>query len=205
MNSPATKTKPATNNLSAQLKQIGLRAVPARSGRLSGARHQERAGRLGNSSSNSPQAETDERSAAAWNGGCASPASKRFKPMADFDWNWPTKIERDVIERALHARLSDRISQSGSGRPQRPRQDDDRAEHLPCGRAGRALGACSVPPPRCWKTCIARSPEGPPPQAAQLCQRRTCYASTKSAICPSTTKPPTCSMKSSIAATSASR
>jgi len=26
---------------------------------------------------------------------------KRFKPMADFDWSWPTKIERDIIERAL--------------------------------------------------------------------------------------------------------
>jgi DNA replication protein DnaC len=25
----------------------------------------------------------------------------KFKPMADFDWNWPRKIERDVIERAL--------------------------------------------------------------------------------------------------------
>jgi DNA replication protein DnaC len=25
----------------------------------------------------------------------------RFKPIADFDWNWPKKIERDVIERAL--------------------------------------------------------------------------------------------------------
>jgi DNA replication protein DnaC len=26
---------------------------------------------------------------------------KSFKPMADFDWAWPSKIERDVIERAL--------------------------------------------------------------------------------------------------------
>jgi DNA replication protein DnaC len=26
---------------------------------------------------------------------------KRFKPIADFDWSWPTRIERDVIERAL--------------------------------------------------------------------------------------------------------
>jgi DNA replication protein DnaC len=26
---------------------------------------------------------------------------KSFKPMADFDWAWPAKIERDVIERAL--------------------------------------------------------------------------------------------------------
>jgi DNA replication protein DnaC len=25
----------------------------------------------------------------------------RFKPMADFDWNWPKKIDRDLIERAF--------------------------------------------------------------------------------------------------------
>ena len=25
----------------------------------------------------------------------------RFKPIADFDWNWPTKIDRPLIERAL--------------------------------------------------------------------------------------------------------
>jgi len=25
----------------------------------------------------------------------------RFKPMADFDWNWPQKLDRDLIERAL--------------------------------------------------------------------------------------------------------
>jgi len=25
----------------------------------------------------------------------------RFKPLADFDWNWPKRIERDLIERAL--------------------------------------------------------------------------------------------------------
>ena len=26
---------------------------------------------------------------------------KSFKPMADYEWTWPTKIEREVIERAL--------------------------------------------------------------------------------------------------------
>jgi len=26
---------------------------------------------------------------------------KRFKPMAGYEWSWPTKIEREVIERAL--------------------------------------------------------------------------------------------------------
>ncbi|MFO7592075.1 MAG: ATP-binding protein [Acidimicrobiia bacterium] len=25
----------------------------------------------------------------------------RFKPIADFDWNWPKKIDREIIERAL--------------------------------------------------------------------------------------------------------
>ena len=32
---------------------------------------------------------------------------KSFKPMADFDWSWPTKIERDVIERALTLHFMD--------------------------------------------------------------------------------------------------
>jgi DNA replication protein DnaC len=26
---------------------------------------------------------------------------RKFKPLADFEWTWPTSIERDVIERAL--------------------------------------------------------------------------------------------------------
>jgi len=26
---------------------------------------------------------------------------RSFKPMADFDWTWPKKIDREVIERAL--------------------------------------------------------------------------------------------------------
>jgi DNA replication protein DnaC len=29
----------------------------------------------------------------------------RFKPIAEFDWNWPTKIDRPVIERALEGEL----------------------------------------------------------------------------------------------------
>lgn len=26
----------------------------------------------------------------------------RFKPMADFDWTWPTRIDRDLVESSLH-------------------------------------------------------------------------------------------------------
>ena len=29
----------------------------------------------------------------------------RFKPIAEFDWNWPTKIDRSIIERALSGEL----------------------------------------------------------------------------------------------------
>lgn len=29
----------------------------------------------------------------------------RFKPMADFDWNWPKKLDRQAIERALSGQL----------------------------------------------------------------------------------------------------
>jgi DNA replication protein DnaC len=29
----------------------------------------------------------------------------RFKPVADFDWNWPTKIDRPALERALSGEL----------------------------------------------------------------------------------------------------
>ena len=47
------------------------------------------------------QAEIAERSRRSLERRLRLSGIKRFKPMADFDWSWPTKIERDVIERAL--------------------------------------------------------------------------------------------------------
>jgi DNA replication protein DnaC len=47
---------------------------------------------------------------------------KKLKPMADFDWNWPKKIERDVVERSLtldflkEARNLILIGQNGLGK-----------------------------------------------------------------------------------------
>lgn len=32
----------------------------------------------------------------------------RFKPMADFDWNWPTKIDRPAVERVLNLSFIER-------------------------------------------------------------------------------------------------
>lgn len=33
---------------------------------------------------------------------------RTFKPMLDFDWNWPSKIERDLVERALDLQFVER-------------------------------------------------------------------------------------------------
>ena len=98
---PVVKTTMTpSNSLSSQLRQIGLCAIPADLDDF-----------LARATKNrwSPQqlieqlvrAEIDERSRRSMERRLRYSGIKGFKPMADFDWNWPTKIERDVIERAL--------------------------------------------------------------------------------------------------------
>jgi len=47
------------------------------------------------------QAEAEERSRRSLETRLRVSGIKKFKPMADYEWTWPTKIDRDVIERAL--------------------------------------------------------------------------------------------------------
>jgi len=99
MSSPATTIHPM-NNLTSQLKQIGLRAVAADLDDFLA-----RATR----SHWSPlmlleqlaQAEAEDRSRLSMERRLRVSGIKSFKPMADYEWNWPTKIERDIVERAL--------------------------------------------------------------------------------------------------------
>lgn len=97
MNSPKITTN---NDLNSRLAQIGLRATAAGlddlvaragKGRWSATQFLEELVR----------AESEERRAR--NLACRLAAARlgRFKPMADFDWNWPKKIDRPLIERAL--------------------------------------------------------------------------------------------------------
>jgi DNA replication protein DnaC len=88
------------NNLALQLQQIGLRALPpnlddflarAMKGRWSPHVLLEQLA----------QAEAEERSRRSLERRLRVSGIKSFKPMADYDWTWPSKIERDVIERAL--------------------------------------------------------------------------------------------------------
>ena len=99
MNSHTITNAPATD-LAAQLSQIGLRALPAdlddflaraTKGRWSPHQLLEQMA----------QAETAERARRSLERRLRLSGIKRFKAMADFDWSWPTQIERGVIERAL--------------------------------------------------------------------------------------------------------
>jgi DNA replication protein DnaC len=88
------------NSLPAYLTQIGLRALP---GQLDDFLAQATKARW------SPrqlieqlvQAEAAERARRSLERRLRLSGIKGFKPMADFEWNWPTKIERGVIERIL--------------------------------------------------------------------------------------------------------
>jgi DNA replication protein DnaC len=102
MNSPALRTKMTnpSSSLSAQLQQMGLRAIPAglddfvsraTKARWSPYQILEQLA----------QEEIAERSRRSLERRLRLSGIKRFKPMADFEWSWPSKIERDVIERAF--------------------------------------------------------------------------------------------------------
>jgi DNA replication protein DnaC len=99
MSSPISTVSPR-NDLPAQLRLIGLRTIPANLddflARATKARW-------------SPhmlleqlaQEETQDRSRRSLERRLRVSGIKRFKPMTDFEWDWPTKIEREVLERAL--------------------------------------------------------------------------------------------------------
>lgn len=99
MNSPTPTTTPI-NNLVAQLQSVGLCAVPAELddflARAAKARWSPR-----QVLEQVAQVEADERSHRSLERRLRFSGIKSFKPMADFDWSWPAKIERDVMERAL--------------------------------------------------------------------------------------------------------
>jgi DNA replication protein DnaC len=100
MNSPASKTMIPSHSLSAQLQQIGLRALPAGLDDFLARATKARWSPL-QILEQMAQAEIAERSRRSLERRLRLSGIKRFKPMADFEWNWPAKVEREVIERAL--------------------------------------------------------------------------------------------------------
>lgn len=100
MNSPAHATTTPSSSLTAQLQQLGLRALHGGLddflARAAKARWSPR-----QLIEQLALAETGERSRRSLESRLRFSGIKSFKPMADFDWAWPAKIERDIVERAL--------------------------------------------------------------------------------------------------------
>ncbi len=100
MPSPAPATTNPMSSLTAQLQQIGLRAIPAElDDFLARATKAHWSPRV--LLEQLAEAEAAERSRRGLERRLRLSGIKTFKPMADFEWSWPTKIEREVIERAL--------------------------------------------------------------------------------------------------------
>ena len=95
-----TRTMNPTNDLPAQLQQVGLKTISANLddflARAIKARWSPRM-----LLEQIAQEETQEHSRRSLERRFRVSCIKKFKPMADFEWDWPTKIEREVIERAL--------------------------------------------------------------------------------------------------------
>ena len=180
-----------------------MRALPAQSGRLSGTRRQSALVSALSFSNNWRKTEAAERSRRSLERRLRLCGIKKFKPMADFDWSWPTKIERDVIERALtldflaEARNLVLVGRNGLGKTMI-------AQNI-CSR--RRAGRPFRPVP--FRAGAAGGTPPPDPEGRRRKLRATptwdCFASMRSGIFPSMTRPPTCSTKSSTAAMNANR
>jgi len=89
-----------SNNLAAQLQQIGLVAIP---GQLDDfiAHATKARWSVPQMLEELVKAEAAERSRRSLERRLRNSGIKSFKPMADFDWSWPSKVDREVIERTL--------------------------------------------------------------------------------------------------------
>lgn len=158
MNSPIA-TNPS-NNLSEQLRQLGLRAIPvgldgflARAAKSRWSPRQLLEFLVREESGDRARRSLERRLQVC--------GAKRFKPIADFDWTWPKKIERDVIERALTLVAKNLCHTAVL------------AGHSVLLRSASAS----------WKICIARAPRDGAGGSAPT-PMGTCCASTKPATSP---------------------
>jgi len=100
MSSPTDATMNPNDNLHEQLERIGLRTVATQlNDVLANAARQRWSPRQ--LLEQLAQIEVAERAHRSLERRLRTAEIRKFKPMADFDWSWPTHIERDVLERAL--------------------------------------------------------------------------------------------------------
>ena len=91
----------------------------------------------------------------------------RFKPLADWDWNWPTTLDRPALERILTldflaaARTSSSSAPRVSARPCSPRTS-------PTKPSSPGTPPSSPPPPTSCSTSAGRRPPAPSNDAQAL-------------------------------------
>src|SRR6516164_1817980 len=155
--SPIRATTTPSNSLPAQLEQIGLHAVASNvDDFLARATKQRWSPRQ--ILEHLAQTEAAQRAHRSLERRLRLSEIKKFKPMADFNWSWPTKIERDVIERALtldflsEARNLILVGTNGLGKTMI-------AQNICHGAVFAGHSVLFAPPQLCWKNCIARLPK----------------------------------------------
>jgi DNA replication protein DnaC len=99
MNSQTLKMMPSPDLLT-QLARIGLKATAAGLDDFLARATQKRGSPL-QQLEEIVRAESEARAQRGLQARLRQARLGRFRPLADFDWNWPKKIDRDVIERAL--------------------------------------------------------------------------------------------------------
>ena len=93
-------TSPSPSELAAQLKKLGFRVLPDQLEDFLG---RAKKGRWSTRSALAEMARLEEieRSRRSLERRLGNARIGRFKPLVDFDWDWPKKIDRPLIERAL--------------------------------------------------------------------------------------------------------
>ena len=93
-------TSPSPSELAAQLKKLGFRVLPDQLEDFLG---RAKKGRWSTRSALAEMARLEEieRSRRSLERRLGNARIGRFKPLVDFDWDWPNKIDRPLIERAL--------------------------------------------------------------------------------------------------------
>ena len=93
-------TSPSPSELAAQLKKIGFRVLPDQ---LEDFLRRAKKGRWSTRAALAEMARLEEieRARRSLERRLRYARVGRFKPLADFDWNWPKKIDRHLLERAL--------------------------------------------------------------------------------------------------------
>ena len=99
----------------------------------------------------------------------------RFKPLCDFDWNWPKRCDRAAVEALMTLDFLKEATNVVVRRPQRRRQVDVGAQHRPPGADPRPHRAVHQRRPVARRTLPRWTAIPPCAAACATTPRRDCW------------------------------